>query len=189
MGDLVEELLLLARLDAGNSTPGAVASRRDVDLTSMVVDAAMDARAAGTRHRWSLDVDDDPVVVSGDLAQLRRVVVNLLTNARIHTPENTCVSVAIHREAGPSQRAGNAVFTVQNDGPVIPEDVLAHLFERFTRGDSSRSRETGSTGLGLAIVKAVLDAHGGSIHVSSVPASTVFTVRIPLGPREGKTAR
>ncbi|MBT1673231.1 sensor histidine kinase [Curtobacterium flaccumfaciens] len=187
MGDLVDELLLLARLDASALVSGAPASqivREPVDLTSLVVDATMDARATAPDHRWTLQiVDDQPVLVAGDEVQLRRVVTNLLTNARTHTPPGTAVVVSLQSVAGSASASASdgAVvrFVVANDGPPIPAESLPTLFDRFTRGEASRSREHGTSGLGLAIVRAVVVAHGGSVRVASEPGRTAFTVELP----------
>jgi two-component system OmpR family sensor kinase len=170
MTSLVEDLLLLARLDAG---PALVLS--EVDLVPLTVDAVSDAHAASPDHEWSLDAPDEPLVVHGDAGRLHQVIANLLANARVHTPEGTRVHTTLARVED------EAVLTVEDDGPGIPEDLQPVLFERFARGDGSRSRATGSTGLGLAIVAAVVDAHHGSVSVSSAPGRTVFTVRLPVG--------
>jgi len=174
MGDLVEELLLLARLDAGAVAAEPAPAREPVDLTSLVVEATVDARATAPGHRWTLQVlDDHPLVVTGDPRQLRRAVTNLLANARTHTPSGTAVVVSL-------QRVGDVVrFVVSNDGPPIPADALPTLFDRFTRGEASRSREQGTSGLGLAIVRAVVTAHGGGVRVASEPGRTAFTVDLP----------
>ncbi|WP_395817606.1 sensor histidine kinase [Curtobacterium flaccumfaciens] len=195
MGDLVDELLLLARLDASALASGAPASqvvREPVDLTSLVVEATVDARATAPDHRWTLQiVDDQPVLVAGDEVQLRRVVTNLLTNARTHTPPGTAVVVSLQSVPGsgsasapapaPASASDGAVvrFVVANDGPPIPAESLPTLFDRFTRGEASRSREHGTSGLGLAIVRAVVVAHGGSVRVASEPGRTAFTVDLP----------
>jgi len=173
MTSLVEELLMLARLDEG--IPGA---SEPVDLSRLVVETVGDAHAAGREHHWRLDVPAEPVRVNGDEPQLRRLLLNLLTNARVHTPPGTTVSVALGVEGA------DAVLSVSDDGPGIPEALQPNLFERFTRGDDSRSRATGSTGLGLAIVRAVTTAHGGRVTVRSEPGATTFRVTLPLGPRE-----
>ena len=170
MSTLVEDLLLLARLDAGRPL-----ERAEVDLTRLVLDAVGDAHAAGPGHRWKLDLPDEPVTVVGDASRLTQVLVNLLANARTHTPAGTEVTVGLV--------AGSpAELTVTDTGPGIPPALLPHVFERFARGEKSRVRavnNTASTGLGLAIVDAVVSAHGGSVSVASEPGRTAFTVRLP----------
>jgi two-component system OmpR family sensor kinase len=168
---LVEDLLLLARLDAGRPL-----GHDPVDLTMLVVDAVSDAHAAGPGHYWQLDLPEEPVTVIGDGARLHQVLANLLANARTHTPEGTTVTVQV------GATAGAAVLHVVDGGPGIPADLQPHIFERFARGDSSRSRAAGSTGLGLSIVHAVVTAHHGTVSVQSVPGQTVFTVALPLAP-------
>ncbi|MFE1330993.1 sensor histidine kinase [Streptomyces microflavus] len=190
MTGLVEDLLLLARLDAGRPL-----SYESTDLLPLVVDAVSDARVAdasaeaGALHQWRLDLPDEPagpVTVRADPARLQQVLVNLLANARTHTPPGTTVTVSVR----PSVRADEPVtLEVRDDGPGIPAELLPHVFERFARGDASRSRgdatdkatgtTTGSTGLGLAIVQAVVSAHGGCVRVDSAPGRTVFAVELP----------
>jgi two-component system OmpR family sensor kinase len=166
---LVEDLLLLARLDAGRPL-----AHDPVDLTMLVVDAVSDAHAAGPGHHWQLDLPEEPVTVSGDGARLHQVLANLLANARTHTPEGTSVTVSV------GATGDAAVLKVTDEGPGIPAELQPHIFERFARGDSSRSRAAGSTGLGLSIVSAVVSAHGGSVSVQSAPGRTIFTVLLPL---------
>ncbi|MGV0680171.1 HAMP domain-containing sensor histidine kinase [Mycolicibacterium fortuitum] len=168
MTQLVEDMLLLARLDAGRPL-----ERESVDLSRLVVDSVSDAHIAGPDHRWSLDLPEDPVVVDGDEARLHQVLANLLANARTHTPSGTSVTVSL------KPRPDAVLLSVADDGPGIPASLLPDVFERFARGDSSRSRREGSTGLGLAIVAAVVKAHGGTIEVSSTAGSTEFVVRLP----------
>ncbi|WNM36260.1 HAMP domain-containing sensor histidine kinase [Streptomyces sp. Li-HN-5-11] len=165
---LVEDLLLLARLDAGRPL-----QFEQTDLVPLVVDTISDARAAGRDHNWRLDLPDEPALVSADAARLQQVLVNLLANARTHTPPGTTVTARVQR------RGPWLCVDVEDDGQGIPPELLPHVFERFARGDSARSRATGSTGLGLAIVQAVATAHGGAVTVDSVPGRTVFTVRLP----------
>ncbi|MFF0221808.1 ATP-binding protein [Streptomyces sp. NPDC004629] len=165
---LVEDLLLLARLDAGRPL-----QFEQTDLVPLVVDTVSDARAAGMDHTWRLDLPDEPALVSADAARLQQVLVNLLGNARNHTPPGTTVTARVQR------RGPWLCVDVEDDGQGIPAKVLPHVFERFARGDSARSRSTGSTGLGLAIVQAVATAHGGAVTVDSVPGRTVFTVHLP----------
>ena len=173
MTSLVEDLLLLARLDAGRDIETA-----PVDLTSLLVDVISDAHAAGPDHKWELDVPDEPVMIEADSQRIHQVFVNLLANARVHTPTGTKVRIQLRRTTA------GAVVTVTDNGPGIPKALQDDLFERFARGDSSRSRASGSTGLGLAIVKAVVDAHGGQVSVKSRKGSTVFTVTLPETPPE-----
>jgi len=165
---LVEDLLLLARLDAGRPL-----QYEQTDLVPLVIDAVSDARAAGRDHNWRLELPEEPALVSADAARLQQVMVNLFANARTHTPPGTTVTARVHRH-GPW-----LCVDVQDDGPGIPADLLPRVFERFARGDSSRSRTSGSTGLGLAIVQAVAAAHGGAVTVDSVPGRTVFTLHLP----------
>jgi two-component system OmpR family sensor kinase len=169
MTSLVEDLLLLARLDDGREL-----EKRPVDLTGLLADAVSDAFAAGQDHHWELDLPEEPVAVVGDAPRLHQIVVNLLANARVHTPPATRVVTALRTEGN------RAIVTVTDDGPGIDPAVLPTVFERFARGDSSRSRAAGSTGLGLAIVQAVVDAHGGEVAVTSEPGRTAFSVRLPL---------
>lgn len=168
MTHLVEDLLLLARLDSGRPLQSD-----PVDLSRLCADAIGDAHVAGPGHVWQLDLPDEPVCVVGDEPRLHQVVANLLANARIHTPPGTVVTVALDTE----ERF--AVLRVSDDGPGIPAALQSEVFERFARGDTSRSRKGGSTGLGLAIVAAVVRAHYGTIAVRSEPGSTEFTVRLP----------
>lgn len=205
MTGLVEDLLLLARLDSGRPL-----SYETTDLSPLVVDAVSDAQVAGPGHRWRLELPDEPALVHGDGGRLHQILVNLLANARTHTPEGTTVTARVRaagrmatlpaagdragahaadRAGAPATAGGPAgrrdlvarvvELQVQDDGPGIPAALLPHVFERFARGDASRSRAAGSTGLGLAIVQAVVAAHGGTVGVSSVPGRTVFTVTLP----------
>jgi two-component system OmpR family sensor kinase len=168
MTRLVEDLLLLARLDAGRPL-----EREPLDLSPLVVDAVRDAHAAVPDHRWQIELPDEPVLVDGDPHRLHQVLVNLLANAGKHTPSGTTVTASVV----PADDA--CVVRIADDGPGIPPDLLSTVFERFARGDHSRSRAAGSTGLGLAIVSAVVTSHRGQVDVSSVPGNTVFTVRLP----------
>ncbi|SFE29922.1 two-component system, OmpR family, sensor kinase [Actinacidiphila alni] len=187
MTTLVEDLLLLARLDAGRPL-----SLAETDLSPLVVDAVSDARAAGRDHVWRLDLPDDPATVNGDAQRLHQVLTNLLANARTHTPPGTTVTARVTREGA------DILLQVVDDGPGIPADLQRQVFERFARGDASRTRGNasrtgtagdgpagrtgtaagGSSGLGLAIVRSVVTAHGGEVTVDSVPGRTAFTVRL-----------
>jgi two-component system OmpR family sensor kinase len=169
MTTLVEDLLLLARLDAGRPL-----ARDEVDLTRLTVDVLSDAHAAGPDHHWHLDLGEEPVAVVGDELRLQQVLVNILANARTHTPPGTDISISL------SQQGDSAVLKVRDNGPGIPPALMPDIFERFSRGEESRSRSAGSTGLGLAIVAAVVAAHRGTITVRSVPSDTEFTVTLPI---------
>jgi two-component system OmpR family sensor kinase len=174
MSTLVEDLLLLARLDAGRPL-----ERAPVDLTRLVLDAVSDAHAAGPGHRWQLDLPEEPVTVPGDASRLTQVLTNLLANARTHTPTGTLVTVGL----GVDDDA--ALLSVVDTGPGIPAELQPHVFERFARGSAGRARavnNTASTGLGLAIVDAVVAAHGGRVELQSVPGRTEFRVTLPLTP-------
>ncbi|MFI9839883.1 sensor histidine kinase [Nonomuraea sp. NPDC051941] len=169
MTTLVEDLLLLARLDAGRPL-----ERVELDLSPIVVNAVGDAYAAAPRHRWLISLPDQPALVLGDADRLHQVVTNLLANARTHTPPGTTVTATV--------RLGERVCVeVADDGPGIPGHVLPHVFGRFARGDGSRSRLAGGSGLGLAIVSAVTAAHDGRVEVRSEPGNTVFTLSLPPG--------
>jgi two-component system OmpR family sensor kinase len=183
MTGLVEDLLLLARLDEGRPL-----SRAEVNAATLVAEAVWDARAAATGHDWQVALRlDAPVSLVGDQARLHQVLANLLTNARTHTPAGTTVTVTA--EATDTV----CVVRVHDDGPGIPAALLPSVFERFTRADASRSRtagQEGGAGLGLAIAAAITQAHGGRIEVRSEPGDTEFTVTLPLAqdlPAEGTT--
>jgi two-component system OmpR family sensor kinase len=172
MAELVDDLLLLARLDAGRRL-----DESEVDVTRLVVEAVNDARVLDGERRWRLSIPDDPVSVRGDAQRLHQVVTNLLSNARRHTPPGTTVSVSAS-----ARNDGGAEIRVGDDGPGLPDALRGHEFDRFTRGDSSRTRASGGAGLGLSIVKAIVDAHGGSVRVDSAPGDTVFTITLLARP-------
>jgi two-component system, OmpR family, sensor kinase len=204
MSVLVDDLLLLARLDAGRPL-----EREPVDLSRLAIDVTSDARVARREHHFRLDLPAEPVLVRGDEHRLHQVLANLMSNAGKHTPPGSTVSVTLHVEAGdpavPADQsqadqppAGGALergvrparpraeLSIADDGPGIPPELLPELFERFTRADTSRARDRDaagtSTGLGLAIVDAVVAAHGGSITVASRPGQTRFALYLPLLP-------
>jgi two-component system OmpR family sensor kinase len=168
MSSLVEDLLLLARLDAGRPL-----ASDEVDLTRLVLEAVGDARVVGPDHRWRLELPEEPVTVRGDEQRLHQIVTNLLNNARRHTPSGTSVTVQVLEESG------SVLLSVQDDGPGLTAEMARRAFERFTRGDSSRTRESGGAGLGLSLVEAISTAHGGTVSVESEPGSTRFEVRLP----------
>ena len=180
MSRLVDDLLLLARLDAGRPL-----AHEPVDLTRLAIDVTNDARVAGPGHHWVLDLPDEPVSVTGDEHRLHQVLANLLTNARAHTPPGTTVTVRLIPASADDGRGG-AELTVSDDGPGIPAELQAGVWERFARGDSARSRKAGSTGLGLAIVAAVVTAHHGQVSLASHPGKTTFRIWLPADPGRGQ---
>ncbi|SDI10830.1 two-component system, OmpR family, sensor kinase [Sinosporangium album] len=168
MTSLVEDLLLLARLDSGRPL-----IRDEVDLRPLLVNAVSDAYAASREHHWLVDFPDEAPTVTGDPDRLHQVISNLLANARVHTPPGTVVSTTLDIEDG------ELVIRVRDDATGIPADLLPTIFGRFTRGDHSRSRQGGGAGLGLAIVQAVTIAHGGRVEVASELGDTCFSVFLP----------
>jgi two-component system OmpR family sensor kinase len=168
MSALVEDLLLLARLDEGRPL-----EREPVQLDEVAAEAAETARAVDPSHPIELAIE--PIAVYGDRVRLRQVVDNLLGNARSHTPAGTPVRVRVGRENG------SAVLEVADEGPGMTVEQAERVFERFYRADASRTRASGGVGLGLAIVSAVTEAHGGDVGVESQPGrGTTFRVRLPL---------
>ena len=146
-----------------------------MDAVEVVHNAVSDARASSSRHRWTVSLPDEPVEVMAGADQLQQVMVNLLGNARTHTPEGTVVETAV---------SPDGVITVTDNGPGISAEVLPHVFERFTRADEARRHTAAqSTGLGLAIVKAQVESFGGAVRVESRPGHTQFAVRLPLAGR------
>ncbi|MDO2970928.1 sensor histidine kinase [Mycobacteroides abscessus] len=168
MTALVEDLLLLARLDSGRALV-----QEPVDLSRLIVDAVSDAHIAAPEHYWSLDLPEEPVMVTGDNMRLHQVAANLLSNCRVHTPPGTTVTVSL------AYSDATTYLVVADNGPGIPAECRSEIFERFARGDTSRSRRAGSTGLGLAIAAAIVSAHHGTIRVDSIPGATAFTVTLP----------
>lgn len=171
MTALVEELLLLARLDEGTDIV-----LEEVNLALLVTDAVEDARASSPDRTWTIRSEDADLIVKADSARLLQAITNLLANARIHTPPGTTVTTRLVREAD------RVKVTISDDGPGIAEELVPRLFERFVRGDKSRSRGAGSTGLGLAITHAIVEGHGGNITVTSEPGSTRFTIELEAAP-------
>ncbi|MFJ2743153.1 histidine kinase dimerization/phospho-acceptor domain-containing protein [Streptomyces sp. NPDC087440] len=181
MTGLVEDLLLLARLDAGTGAGagaevgvGAVLSVESVDLVPLVVDAVSDARAAGQGHVWRLELPDEPVVVRGDAARLQQVLVNLLGNARAHTPEGTRVTARVTEVSG---REGEgvarwAVVEVRDDGPGVPGELVGRVFERFARGDVGRARVP----VGVGGIRGPVGASGGPGRAAGGPAGVSAVV-------------
>jgi two-component system OmpR family sensor kinase len=169
MASLVEDLLLLARLDAGRPL-----DLRPVDLTRLAMDSVTDARIVGPDHHWALNLPGQPVVVTADEQRLHQVVTNLLSNARRHTPAGTTVTVGLATDDRHS-----AVLTIHDNGPGIPPDLQPNVFKRFTRADASRTRDSGGSGLGLSLAQSITEAHGGAVSVRSRPGDTSFIVALP----------
>ncbi len=167
MTALVEDLLLLARLDSGRPLDSA-----PVDLTRLLVEAVSDQRVLAPDHQWRLSLPESSIEVVGDEQRLHQVVTNLLTNARKYTPAGTTVTVSAH--------AGG--FDVHDDGPGFPPGLVPHAFERFARGDEARTRagDEGGHGLGLSMVEAIATAHGGHVSLRSVPGDTTLSVELPV---------
>jgi two-component system OmpR family sensor kinase len=168
MSVLVEDLLLLARLDDGRPL-----ERERVELDEVVGEAVETAQAVDPDR--AIELHAEPATVLGDRVRLRQIVDNLLANVRAHTPPGTPASVSVTR------RNGSAEISVTDAGPGLDEEHLEHLFERFYRADPSRARASGGVGLGLAIVAAVAEAHGGTASASSRPGEgTTIAIALPL---------
>ncbi|GAA1311170.1 sensor histidine kinase [Planotetraspora silvatica] len=174
MGALVDDLLLLARLDEGRPL-----ARDEVDLSRVVIDATGDMHVSAPDHRWRLELPEEPVTVVGDADRLHQVVANLMGNARAHTPPGTTVTVTITTDVATVSGSSAAALTIADDGPGIPDELQGEIFERFVRADKARSRASGGSGLGLAIVRAVVGAHNGTVDMDSRPGRTVFRVMLP----------
>jgi two-component system, OmpR family, sensor kinase len=169
MSLLVDDLLLLARLDEGRPL-----EREPVDLAGVVREAVDAARVVEPDR--PIELSAEPATVTGDKARLRQVLDNLLVNARTYTPAGMPVSVELRR------RDGQAVLTVADRGPGLTEEEAARVFERFYRADNSRARASGGAGLGLSIVAAVTDAHGGRAEARPTPGGgATFVITLPLG--------
>jgi two-component system OmpR family sensor kinase len=203
MTALVEDLLLLARLDEGQPL-----KLSDVDLTQLAIETVSDEKVMAPDHAWRLELPEEPVVVRGDSAQLHQILANLLSNARKHTAPGTTVVTGVMRSAD-----GSAVVTVTDNGEGIPAEFLNQVFSRFARADAARKNPAvttaaaesggsgtaggpgartmapaptaeGTSGLGLSIVQSIVEAHGGTVEVTSRPGRTEFAVRLPGGPGE-----
>ncbi|WP_428340911.1 sensor histidine kinase [Mycobacterium sp.] len=173
MTSLVDELLLLSRLDEGDDL-----RTEDVDLADIVLNACNDAAVAAPSHNWVKDLPDDPVWVSGDSDRLHQLVSNLLTNGWVHTPAGVTVKTAITCQRSRTDEP-HAELTVANNGPDIGPELLPHLFDRFVRAKDAPA-EGGGNGLGLAIVDSIVKAHNGSVAAESAGGRTIFRVRLPL---------
>jgi len=183
MGVLVEDMLLLARLDQQRPI-----EHRPVDLLTLAADAVQDARIIAPGRDITLDVGSGAAfLVLGDEVRLRQVIGNLMNNALTHTPDGTPVAVRVL--AGPREPVPSVVLEVADEGPGLRQDQAEHVFERFYRADQARTRTAGGTGLGLAIVAALVAAHGGTVALKTAPGQgATFRITLPLDPeaREGE---
>jgi len=180
MGGLVEDMLMLARLDEQRPI-----ERRPVDLLTLAADAVQDARIVAPSRAIDLTVDTGTAfLVLGDEGRLRQVISNLMSNALTHTPVGSPITVRILAR----QQAGNppvpsAVLEVVDNGPGLTQEQASRVFERFYRADQARGRRTGGSGLGLAIVAALVAAHDGTVSVDTAPGrGATFRITLPLAP-------
>ncbi|MER5768141.1 HAMP domain-containing sensor histidine kinase [Streptomyces sp. NPDC001985] len=172
MGFLLDDLLLLARLDASEAeTPLRLA---ETDLVELAHQAADAFRASHPGHPLRMTTGPTAVCPAADPRRLRQVLDNLLANAAVHTPPGTGVSVSV------AVTGGEALMAVADNGPGIPPADRARVFDRFYRVDRARTRDRGGSGLGLSVADSLIRAHGGTIELTSGPGGTVFTVRLPL---------
>ena len=180
MASLVEEMLTLARLDGDRAL-----KRENVDVIPLILDVLSDAHVVAPDHAWELgEAVDAPVL--GDEAALRQILTNLLANARVHTPAGTRVTVLLTRAPQGVEPAKGApassmvTLRVADDGPGIPANIRDRVFDRFVRGDSSRTRDgRGSSGLGMSIVESLARAMGGSVRLVDSQKGTVIDVTLP----------
>ena len=177
MGHLVEDLLLLARLDEGRPL-----EREEVELVGVSAEAVQTASTVGPGWPVRL-VARQPVEIVGDRMRIRQVLDNLLANVRTHCPEGTAAVVSVDKDDR------DALVTVADAGPGLSPEDADRVFERFFRADASRSRRFGGAGLGLSIVASIAKAHGGTVTAGPAPdGGTVFTVRLPLSGVPGHEA-
>jgi two-component system OmpR family sensor kinase len=171
MGDLVDDMLLLARLDEGRPL-----DQSRVDVAALAEDAGRDARAVDPERDVVVRVEGR-LEVMGDGDRLRQVIANLVGNALVHTPSSARLDIRARRDGD------RAVVEVSDRGEGMPPDVLGQAFDRFYRADPSRSRHRGGSGLGLAIVQAAVAAHGGEVALDSTPGEgTTARITLPLAP-------
>jgi two-component system OmpR family sensor kinase len=180
MGGLVEDMLVLARLDEQRPI-----ERRPVDLLTLAADAVQDARIVAPDRKIDLTVGTGTAfLVLGDEPRLRQVITNLMNNALTHTPDGTPITVRItagYQGGKPAVPA--AILEVADRGPGLSGEQAERVFERFYRADQARGRRTGGTGLGLAIVSALIAAHGGTVGVNTAPGQgATFWITLPLAP-------
>ena len=178
MARLVDDLLLLARLDSGDAL-----MHEEVDLSRIVLDVVGDQQLAAPDHHWILNLPEEPVTIIGDAHRVQQIVANVAVNARIHTPAGTAVTTGL---AWTVNALGDrcVVLTVSDNGPGIPEVLQPLVFERFVRGGQPSYGAEGSTGLGLAIVAAVVHAHGGEITLTSHPGQTSIAITLEAVARQ-----
>ncbi|MFD3624482.1 sensor histidine kinase [Streptomyces sp. NPDC058698] len=182
MGVLLDDLLLLARLDAAEVE--APLRPADTDLVELVQQAADAFRAGHPGHPLTVTAGTGPLVLRLDPQRIRQVLDNLLTNAAVHTPAGTPVSVAVSVAGAPE----SALVRVTDTGPGVAAEDRERVFDRFYRVDKARSRDRGGSGLGLAVARSLVRAHGGDIDLGGGPGQTVFTVRLPAPRPYGDTA-
>ncbi|MGW9398461.1 sensor histidine kinase, partial [Streptomyces sp. NPDC055642] len=182
MGVLLDDLLLLARLDAAEVE--APLRPADTDLVELVQQAADAFRAGHPGHPLTVTAGTGPLVLRLDPQRIRQVLDNLLTNAAVHTPAGTPVSVAVSVAGAPE----SALVRVADTGPGVAAEDRERVFDRFYRVDKARSRDRGGSGLGLAVARSLVRAHGGDIELGGGPGQTVFTVRLPAPRPYGDTA-
>jgi two-component system OmpR family sensor kinase len=176
MSILVEDLLLLARLDQHRPL-----DRQPLDLRAVVEDSVNDFQAVQPGRPLTVELPATPSVVNGDEARLRQVVANLLTNIRMHTDPDVPAHITL-RLAG-----DRAQLVIADEGPGLAEPDTAHAFDPFYRSEDSRARSSGGTGLGLAIARSVVEAHGGEITLASTPGKgAALTIWLPLEPATTK---
>ena len=169
MGRLVDDLLLLARFDAGRAL-----DCRPVDLASIAAEAVQQARLVAAGRPITLEAAE-PVIVDADAERLRQIIDNLIGNAVQHTPPQTPVAVTVSTETGSGQ------LTVADRGPGMTPEQASHVFDRFYRTDDARTRANGGAGLGLAIAGSLTAAHGGELTVDTKPGEgAAFQLRLPL---------
>jgi two-component system OmpR family sensor kinase len=179
MGVLLDDLLLLARLDAAEvETP---LRWEEADLVELAGQAADAFRASRPGHPLTLAPSPAAVPLRMDPHRIRQVLDNLLTNAAVHTPSGTPVSLAV------SVRGTTAVVHVADEGPGIPSADRDRVFDRFYRVDKARSRDRGGSGLGLSVARSLVRAHGGTLELGTEPGPTVFTMTLPLPTDRGRT--
>ena len=181
MSALVDDLLLLARLDSGRPL-----ARGDVDVCLLLAETVNDARVLSSDHEWRMTLPADELHVVGDGDRLRQVMTNVLTNAVRHTPPGTTVAVSAADAPATAEQPSGVLVSFHDNGPGIPTSLAGKEFERFSRGETSRTRDAGGSGLGLSIVQAIVAAHQGTVEIRSTPGDTTITVWLPSPrPRAG----